>query len=158
MKLRREAWLDGSSGSSSIDRYSASWKLLWKTPVPGKIRMFLWRLAKHSIPTEDVGAQRKMSTTSACALSWAADSWRHVLLECTMARCVWALVDGELAKHLCKTMEPSAKQWLFSMMGHAITWGVCQAISDVVGNMVGKENSDTWGGLSESCSYVLMNS
>ena len=49
-KTRRVAWLDGLSGSSSMDRDSASWKLLWKTLVPGKIRMFLWRLAKHSLP------------------------------------------------------------------------------------------------------------
>lgn len=33
-----------------------------------------------------------------------------------MARCVWALVDGELFKHLCKTTEPNAKQWLFAML------------------------------------------
>ena len=33
-----------------------------------------------------------------------------------MVRCVWALVDGDLAVHLCGIMEPSAKQWLFSMI------------------------------------------
>ena len=33
-----------------------------------------------------------------------------------MARCIWALVDGELAEHLCETTEPSAKQWIFLMI------------------------------------------
>ena len=32
-----------------------------------------------------------------------------------MARCVWALVDGDLAEHLHATSEPSAKQWLFTL-------------------------------------------
>lgn len=53
-KFRRGAWIDGSTGSSSTDRDGESWKLLWNTPVPSKIRMFLWRLAKHSLPTEDI--------------------------------------------------------------------------------------------------------
>lgn len=41
-----------------------SWKMLWKTQVPAKIRMFLWRLSKHSIPTEDVRAHRHMTNSS----------------------------------------------------------------------------------------------
>lgn len=32
-----------------------------------------------------------------------------------MARCVWALADGDLTKHLQATSEPSAKQWLFTL-------------------------------------------
>lgn len=115
-KRRREEWLDGMAGSSSNNREEGSWKTLWRTEVPGKIGMFLWRLAKHSLPTEDVRAQRNMSTSKQCALCGAQDSWRHSLLECSMARCVWALVDGELAEHLCETTEPSSKQWLFSML------------------------------------------
>lgn len=46
-KFRREAWLDGAAGSSSSDRDAQSWTSLWKISVPSKIRMFLWRLAKH---------------------------------------------------------------------------------------------------------------
>lgn len=108
--------MDGTTGSSSTDRDAESWKLLWKTQVPSKIRMFLWCLAKQSLPTEDVRAHRNMSTTSTCGLCGAKDSWRHSLLECSMARCIWALVDGELAEHLCETTVPSAKQWIFTMM------------------------------------------
>lgn len=33
-----------------------------------------------------------------------------------MARCVRALVDGDLAEHLCETTEPDVKQWIFSMI------------------------------------------
>ena len=87
-----------------------------ETSVPNKIRMFLWRLAKHSLPTEDVRAHRNIVTSSTCGLCGVEDSWRHSLLECSMFRCIWAMVDGELAEHLCETTEPSAKQWLFSMI------------------------------------------
>lgn len=33
-----------------------------------------------------------------------------------MSRCIWALVDEEIAEHMTATTEPSAKQWLFQMM------------------------------------------
>ena len=53
-KQRREAWLNGEAGPSNTMAEKGEWKYLWKTAVPGKIRMFLWRLSKHSLPTNDV--------------------------------------------------------------------------------------------------------
>ena len=56
-----------------------------------------------------------MSTTSVCTFCGAEDSWRHSLIDCQMARCVWALPDVELVEHLSSNNEPNAKQWLFSL-------------------------------------------
>jgi homogentisate 1,2-dioxygenase len=33
-----------------------------------------------------------------------------------MSRCVWALADPTVVEHISLTTEPSAKQWLFSMI------------------------------------------
>ena len=108
-KQRREAWLEGSATSSSNHVDEASWKSLWKTVVPSKLRMFLWRLSKQSLPTEDVRAHNHMSTTSSCGLCGAPDSWRHSLLECTVSRCIWALVDEDLGCSLVASIEMRAK-------------------------------------------------
>lgn len=78
--------------------------------------MFLWRLARHSIPTEDVRHHRKMATSDACQLCGSEDSWRHLLLDCTMSRCVWELVDEELAEHAAECRQRGAKNWLFYML------------------------------------------
>ena len=78
--------------------------------------MFLWRLAKHSLPTKDVRHHRNMSTTNSCGMCGSHDSWRHSLLDCTMSRCIWALVDGELADQMRATSERAAKPWLFLMI------------------------------------------
>lgn len=78
--------------------------------------MFLWRLAHCSLPTEDVRKNRNMAAEDKCSICGMPDSWRHSLIECTMARCVWALVDPLLMEHLMATTEPIAKNWLFSMM------------------------------------------
>ncbi|VAI33703.1 unnamed protein product [Triticum turgidum subsp. durum] len=115
-KQRREAWLDGNPGSSNSNAEEGSWKTLWKTPVPAKVRMFLWRLSKHSLPTNDVRAHRHMADSASCGLCGAPDSWRHSPLECAASRCVWALIDNELVHKMTTVTEPNAKHWLFSLM------------------------------------------
>ena len=115
-RQRREAWLENRPGPSNSATEEGELKKLWRTEVLGKVRMFLWRLSKHSIPTNDLRAHMRMSTSSACGICGSPDSWRHSLLECTMSRCTWALIDEELAQSLATITEPKAKQWLFTLM------------------------------------------
>lgn len=86
---------------------------MWKTSVPA---VFLWRLAQQSLPTADLLQHGNISVTPNCTLCGAHDSWRHTSLECSMARCVWALASDQMTDHMSATTEPSAKQWLFAMM------------------------------------------
>ena len=116
IKSRREQWLYHQSGASNIQKEEGSWSKLWKLKVPSKIKVFVWRLARHSIPTADVLHHRNMSTTVGCQICHAVeDSWRHALLSCTMARSVWALMDEDLVEHLTVNDIPEAKQWLFML-------------------------------------------
>ena len=115
-KQRREAWLEGTSGSSSSNAEEKSWKTLWKTSVPAKVRMFLWRLSKHSLPTNDVRMHHHMTDTASCGLCGTPDSWRHSLMDCAASRCSWALNDSEVLQRMTEVSEPSAKQWLFTLM------------------------------------------
>lgn len=115
-RQRREAWLNGSSGSSSMGQESKAWKQLWKIDVPAKIRMFLWRLSKLSLPTEDVRAHRHMATSDRCGICGSPDSLRHSLIGCSMSRCTWALVDEEVTHKMMTNTEPNAKQWLFNLL------------------------------------------
>lgn len=55
------------------------WSYLWKMQVPPKIRVFLWRLAQHSLPTYDVLEDHNMSDTPNRLLCGCEDSWRHSL-------------------------------------------------------------------------------
>lgn len=114
-KITRESWLEGRSGSSSTDREEWDWTSLWSLKVPSKVRIFIWRLARHSLPTTDVLNRRNMATRDACPLCGAPDSWRHALVSCTSARCTWALSDPALVAHMAEIEDPSAKNWLFRM-------------------------------------------
>jgi hypothetical protein len=92
------------------------WHKMWKVQVPSKMKLFLWRLAQQSLPTGDVRHHRNMADSSSCSICGAADSWRHSLIDCTLSKCVLALVNKEITQHMCMTEEPSAKQWIFSMI------------------------------------------
>ncbi|XP_073353989.1 uncharacterized protein [Aegilops tauschii subsp. strangulata] len=117
-RQRREAWLEGSAGTSNSRTEELSWKALWRTQVPAKVHMFMWRLARQSLPTEDVRAHRNMAVTSSCGLCGSRDSWRHSLLECSMSRCVCALEEDEIVDRMIATQEPNAKQWIFTLLAN----------------------------------------
>ncbi|PNT71871.1 hypothetical protein BRADI_2g36635v3 [Brachypodium distachyon] len=86
-------------------------------PVPAKSKVFAWRLAKNSIPTEVVRHRRNMADSALCPICHAAeDNWRHALIDCTMAKCVWALLDEELTEHVIQNSFTDAKPWLFLLM------------------------------------------
>ena len=116
-KIWREAWLEGRGDSSSNAREREAWGRLWQLKVPSKIRVFLWRLARHSIPTTDVLHRRNMAAQSACPLCGCQDSWRHALFMCPMSSSVWALAPEDLVHHLVDRMEEHPKDWLFAMNG-----------------------------------------
>lgn len=119
-KRRREDWLEGRQSLSNNEQTQKIMGQIMEGRgaggVEGVCRVFLWRLAKHSLPTEDVHSHRHMSRTCTCSICGMDDSWQHSLIECSMARCVWALVDEELLEHMIATTEPNAMNWLFSMI------------------------------------------
>lgn len=69
-------------------------------------------IARQSIPTGDVLHRRNMAKQSVCLICGAQDLWKHSLLECNMARCVWTLTKQETVEHICKIEEQKARAWL----------------------------------------------
>ena len=45
---RRSDWIEHNPGRSDVEADQREWADLWSIKVPSKIRVFLWRLAKHS--------------------------------------------------------------------------------------------------------------
>jgi hypothetical protein len=108
----RTAWLDEHVGSSDVRGEEKSWTMLWKVQVPSKLRVFLWRLARQSLPSADVLHHRHMAPQSSCFICGEQDSWKHSLLECNMARCVWALAPEDITEFIANVQEPHARGWL----------------------------------------------
>ncbi|KAJ1277594.1 hypothetical protein BS78_04G016200 [Paspalum vaginatum] len=78
---RCTSYFEGRAGRSDVRA-----EALWKVDVPAKIRVFLWRLARHSLPTADVASYRNMANSNCCIFYGEPDSWNHSLIECIMAR------------------------------------------------------------------------
>jgi hypothetical protein len=68
IKRTREDYFDERAGSSNSGENEKVWSRLWKVDVPSKVRIFLWRLAKHSLPTSDVRHRRNMVASPACSI------------------------------------------------------------------------------------------
>lgn len=73
-KAMREAWLEGKALSSHHRKEEKQWTSLWRVKVPSKIKVFLRRLAKHSLPTCDVLDHRNLAKENKCAVCGMEDS------------------------------------------------------------------------------------
>lgn len=152
-KKAREDWLDRRPSSSS-NRAEKAWVTLWKTKVPSKVRVFAWRLANRPMPLGSKLHRRHMATTATCELCGVEnDTWRHSLLDCTMSRCVWALVDESLTEHMCLSTCPDAKEWLFHMLENGTTRKLHKTSHHFMGNLECMSESYTRGCLPESGGY-----
>ena len=106
------ACAEGRLGRSNVGAQEKKWTELGRTKVPSKVRVLLWRLARHSIPTGDVRHHRNMAANARCVLCGAADSWRHALLECNLAKCVWALENESIVEFLSQNHYADAHTWV----------------------------------------------
>ena len=71
--------------------------------VRAKLKVFLWRLAQHSIPTLEIFNHMNIADTPYCALCGIRDSWKYALVECSMARASWTLAKEEMVEHTIMT-------------------------------------------------------
>ena len=92
---KRTDWIEHNPGRSDCSAECKEWTDIWQVQVPSKVRQFQWRLSRQSIPTGDVRHQRHMAPDSRCVVCGGLDSWKHSLIECHQARCVWALKSGD---------------------------------------------------------------
>ena len=110
-----EAWLHEKGGTSYEFSKNNNWSMIWHIQVPSKLRMFLWRLARQTMPTGTVLQHRHMSTENTCLLCGAVDTWKHALISCPMSASVWALAPEELVHHMLERGEENPKDWLFAI-------------------------------------------
>uniref|UniRef100_A0A8I6XNI1 Reverse transcriptase zinc-binding domain-containing protein n=1 Tax=Hordeum vulgare subsp. vulgare TaxID=112509 RepID=A0A8I6XNI1_HORVV len=114
-KHSREAWLHEAGGTSYDRDETSKWSMIWHLQVPPKLKVFLWRLARLSMPTGLVLKHRQMVTEDSYPLCGAVDTWKHALITCPMAASVWALAPQELVQHMVEREDENPKEWLFTI-------------------------------------------
>jgi hypothetical protein len=128
MREQTNQYEDGIAGRSDTNKVEKEWTTLWGLLLPSKLKIFLWRLARQSLPTGDVLHHRNMALQALCALCGDHDSWKHSLLECNMAKCVWALEKEDITEHICQIQETKAKNWLLDIIESLPHEGVIRVV------------------------------
>lgn len=91
--------LGSSSSSTSGER--KIWASLWTAPVPQKVKIFAWRLARECLATMENRKKRKLEIDSTCRIcGLGGEDGFHAVISCTKAtalrsliREVWELPD-----------------------------------------------------------------
>lgn len=97
IKRSREGWIEEHEEASDMVRDNKGWSFVWNLNVPSKLKIFVWRL-----PTSDILLYRKWQRHMCVVIvGGVKDNWRHSLLDCSMARCIWALADEFDGIHVC---------------------------------------------------------
>ena len=84
--------LPSSSASNGV---GSVWKKIWKVWVPNKIRHFLWRFAKDSLPTKQNLVARHIPVGNICdGCGDHSESVLHALWLCDQVRSAWMSDPG----------------------------------------------------------------
>ena len=94
------------------------WRELWRIGVPSIVRVFLWRLARNSIPTGVVHHNKNMAPHGGCSLCGQPDSWQHSLIDCNVARCVCSLEKVEIAELVSNAGGEDMRGWVAELLQH----------------------------------------
>nr|XP_025616741.1 uncharacterized protein LOC112709055 [Arachis hypogaea] len=85
--LKEETKLNKASTSQNLREV---WKTIWKLPVPGKVKMFLWKAVHGILPVNMNLYQRKSAVSPKCSICQEGDETiEHALLLCPWTRAVW---------------------------------------------------------------------
>ena len=116
MLVSAEASLMPSSSTS--DENGLVWKKIWKIRTPNKIRHFIWRAAKDSLPTKQNLLARHLPISPVCAgCGDHTETTLHCLWLCDQSRLVWTSIPEfrSLVQKKCRTF--------FELLGELFSGG-----------------------------------
>ncbi|KAL0388583.1 UNVERIFIED_CONTAM: hypothetical protein Sradi_2740100 [Sesamum radiatum] len=127
------ASLAHQSQPSTSQSCSSLWKDLWRANVPGKIRVFSWKLAQNALPLGMNLQKRMQDLEVVCPLcQHEEDDTTHDFLLCPFARQVWCMshlrwaVISDFSSDACGWLEHLAKNFSKADFERVIT--ICWAI------------------------------
>ena len=89
-----EHWQQAEQGRASASG-DISWRRIWRLCVPLKVRVFWWRVINGFLPAKGVLNKRHIEPVPNCDVCGAdEESIKHVLMDCTVARCFWEHTQG----------------------------------------------------------------
>ncbi|KAM0879781.1 hypothetical protein ACQ4PT_034008 [Festuca glaucescens] len=78
------------------DEASQLWKKIWSRKLPGKVKIFLWRLAHNSLPTRMNIQRKRVELDTRCPMCYRLnEDGGHLFLRCKKVKQVWRALQLE---------------------------------------------------------------
>ncbi|KAK9991019.1 hypothetical protein SO802_026004 [Lithocarpus litseifolius] len=144
-------------GGSVLDGGSlrAFWKKLWKFQVPNKVRHFVWRAAKDTLPTKTNLVKRHVIVDDLCEeCGLYAESLFHVSMECPKAREPWGFTQFS---HLLSSMNFQSSMdflWYIVMVAKWSNADVALAVT-IVWALWTNRNETNHGGMRKFANQIF---
>jgi hypothetical protein len=108
---------DRGATSARPDGCDPTWRLIWKCPVPPKVKSLAWRIGQNALVTQQNLRRRGMSVTSLCQICGREEEDTvHVFLRCPHARDLWrAMLDVWELPNIDE-LRPMGRTWLLEIM------------------------------------------
>lgn len=99
-----------SAGGSSHSDFEKLWNVIWKAPVPNKIRDFLWRLARNILPSRCNLKKKGIQLDTIFPLcNDGDDNAHHLVMHCNFMKL--ALFSSQISTHI--PLHLHHHEWLF---------------------------------------------
>lgn len=89
-EMIKELHQNKTGSSSRVDSPDLNW--IWQLRVPNKIKVFVWRFVKHSLPVFTALSRRGIDINTCCPVcKMSCETLPHLFRDCDYARLYWAL-------------------------------------------------------------------
>jgi hypothetical protein len=108
---------DRGATSARPDGASPSWDLIWKCPVPAKVKICAWKISRNALATQKNMQRRGMATTSLCQICGQEDEDTiHTFMRCPHARDLWRAMSDVWGLPDAERLRPSGYNWLIQLL------------------------------------------
>jgi hypothetical protein len=108
---------DRGATSSRPDGVNPRWQLVWKCPVPPKVKVLAWKICRNALATQQNMQRRKMSTSALCQLCGREEEDTfHIFLRCLHARDLWCAMSEVWDLPPDRMLKPTGTDWLVHLL------------------------------------------
>jgi hypothetical protein len=133
----------GGATSSRPDGKRPIWNLIWKSPMPQKMKIFAWKVVTGALATRGNMKWRHLETIGTCRLCGITDEDSfHALITCPSATKVWDCMRDVWSLPRNEEIKNSGQEWLFDLLSSVseevrnmiimLTWRIWQLRNDLI--------------------------
>lgn len=81
-------------GASDSSKIQAFWKSLWRTGVPDRVKILVWRLYYHAIPLyKELNKRGFGNLKECCFCGYKGETVEHLFFQCWWSMAYWGMLE-----------------------------------------------------------------